>query len=88
MTGVGTILIVKGDKNNKKGDKNCKRVDQIAKEEIKKVPKFDSLLSTLNSDFWGSGWSRGHMAPAGNNKHSQEQTGLTNKYLKIYIYFV
>ena len=24
-----------------------------------------------NDDFWDSGWSRGHMAPAGNNKHSQ-----------------
>ncbi len=25
-----------------------------------------------NSDYWHSGWSRGHMAPAGNNKHCQK----------------
>ncbi|XP_061167169.1 nuclease EXOG, mitochondrial-like [Saccostrea echinata] len=30
-----------------------------------------SLFSADNSDFLGSGWSRGHMAPAGNNKHDQ-----------------
>lgn len=24
-----------------------------------------------NQDFFDSGWSRGHMAPAGNNKHCQ-----------------
>ena len=29
------------------------------------------------SDFRQSGWSRGHMAPAGNNKHSQEAMNQT-----------
>ena len=28
-------------------------------------------FSADNSDYWGSGWSRGHMAPAGDNKHCQ-----------------
>ena len=28
-------------------------------------------------DFRGSGWSRGHMAPAGNNKHSQAAMNQT-----------
>lgn len=27
---------------------------------------------STNQDYWGSGWSRGHMAPAGNNKHCQD----------------
>ncbi|XP_062577938.1 nuclease EXOG, mitochondrial-like [Saccostrea cucullata] len=30
-----------------------------------------SLFSADNQDYLGSGWSRGHMAPAGNNKHDQ-----------------
>ncbi|XP_048753767.2 nuclease EXOG, mitochondrial-like [Ostrea edulis] len=34
-------------------------------------PQIQSLFSTENADFLGSGWSRGHMAPAGNNKHDQ-----------------
>ena len=25
-------------------------------------------IRASNEDFWDSGWSRGHMAPAGNNK--------------------
>ena len=29
-------------------------------------------LSPSNDDYWNSGWSRGHMAPAGNNKHNQD----------------
>ncbi len=34
--------------------------------------RLDPLGRADNSDFHASGWSRGHMAPAGNNKHSQK----------------
>ena len=34
-------------------------------------PVLPALFSSDNSDYWGSGWSRGHMAPAGDNKHCQ-----------------
>ena len=30
------------------------------------------VVRSTNDDFWDSGWSRGHMAPAGNNKHCQQ----------------
>lgn len=33
--------------------------------------KIPTLFSATNEDFLRSGWSRGHMAPAGNNKHDQ-----------------
>ena len=29
------------------------------------------FFQSHNDDFWDSGWSRGHMAPAGNNKYCQ-----------------
>ena len=35
-------------------------------------PSVPSMFSSDNRDYWGSGWSRGHMAPAGNNKHCQQ----------------
>ena len=35
-------------------------------------PAVPALFSSDNSDYWGSGWSRGHMAPAGDNKHCQQ----------------
>ncbi|KAJ8024793.1 Nuclease EXOG, mitochondrial [Holothuria leucospilota] len=34
-------------------------------------PTLDEFFSSHNNDFIGSGWSRGHMAPAGDNKFSQ-----------------
>lgn len=34
-------------------------------------PGIDVMFSAQNGDYWKSGWSRGHMAPAGNNKMSQ-----------------
>ena len=33
--------------------------------------RIETEARSSNDDFWDSGWSRGHMAPAGNNKHSQ-----------------
>ena len=33
--------------------------------------RIEKEMRSSNDDFWDSGWSRGHMAPAGNNKHSQ-----------------
>lgn len=35
-------------------------------------PSLDEMFSADNSDYWKSGWSRGHMAPAGDNKVNQE----------------
>jgi len=35
-------------------------------------PDIPSMFSSDNTDYWGSGWSRGHMAPAGDNKHCQD----------------
>ena len=35
-------------------------------------PSVPAMFSSDNTDYWGSGWSRGHMAPAGNNKHCQD----------------
>ena len=35
-------------------------------------PALPVIFSATNKDYWDSGWSRGHMAPAGNYKHSQE----------------
>lgn len=34
-------------------------------------PGIQLLFSADNSDYRGSGWSRGHMAPAGDNKFDQ-----------------
>ncbi|XP_019635173.1 PREDICTED: nuclease EXOG, mitochondrial-like, partial [Branchiostoma belcheri] len=35
-------------------------------------PDVDPMFTAHNEDYWKSGWSRGHMAPAGDNKFSQE----------------
>ena len=34
--------------------------------------RVDENIRPSNDDYWDSGWSRGHMAPAGNNKHCQQ----------------
>lgn len=51
---------------------------------FKPDPNIPPTFSAFNEDYVGSGWSRGHMAPAGNNKFSSvgiffgwdENTGL------------
>ncbi|XP_066301396.1 nuclease EXOG, mitochondrial-like [Branchiostoma lanceolatum] len=35
-------------------------------------PSVDPMFTAHNGDYWKSGWSRGHMAPAGDNKFDQE----------------
>ncbi|XP_058039430.1 nuclease EXOG, mitochondrial isoform X2 [Ahaetulla prasina] len=37
---------------------------------FKADPNIPFMFSAVNEDYIGSGWSRGHMAPAGDNKHS------------------
>lgn len=37
---------------------------------FKPDPNIPPTFSAFNEDYVGSGWSRGHMAPAGNNKFS------------------
>lgn len=39
---------------------------------FKPDPNIPTRFSADNSDYLGSGWSRGHMAPAGDNKHSND----------------
>ena len=41
------------------------------------------LKELLSRDYWGSGWSRGHMAPAGNNKHCQDSMNQTFYYTNV-----
>ncbi|XP_025022401.1 nuclease EXOG, mitochondrial isoform X2 [Python bivittatus] len=44
---------------------------------FKPDPNIPSMFSAMNEDYIGSGWSRGHMAPAGNNKYSPEAMAET-----------
>ncbi|XP_070247693.1 nuclease EXOG, mitochondrial isoform X1 [Myotis yumanensis] len=48
--------------------RNCK---------FKPDPNIPPTFSALNQDYIGSGWSRGHMAPAGNNKFSSKAMAET-----------
>ena len=38
---------------------------------FKPDPSVPVMFSAHNSDYLGSGWSRGHMSPAGDSKQSQ-----------------
>ncbi|XP_061442986.1 nuclease EXOG, mitochondrial isoform X2 [Rhineura floridana] len=40
-------------------------------------PSIPSMFSAMNEDYIGSGWSRGHMAPAGDNKYSPKAMAET-----------
>ncbi|XP_013380076.1 nuclease EXOG, mitochondrial [Lingula anatina] len=42
------------------------------KSKFRPDPAVPSMFSSGNGDYLGSGWSRGHMAPAGDNKYDQE----------------
>ncbi|KAG7167754.1 nuclease EXOG, mitochondrial-like [Homarus americanus] len=44
---------------------------------FKMDPHIPEEFSAFNSDYRGSGWSRGHMTPAGDNKMSQESMDET-----------
>ncbi|XP_070586591.1 nuclease EXOG, mitochondrial-like isoform X2 [Erythrolamprus reginae] len=44
---------------------------------FKADPNIPSMFSAVNEDYIGSGWSRGHMAPAGDNKYSLEAMAET-----------
>uniref|UniRef100_A0A9L0JND2 Nuclease EXOG, mitochondrial n=3 Tax=Equus TaxID=9789 RepID=A0A9L0JND2_EQUAS len=44
---------------------------------FKPDPNIPPTFSALNEDYVGSGWSRGHMAPAGNNKFSSKAMAET-----------
>ncbi|OBS75118.1 hypothetical protein A6R68_14364, partial [Neotoma lepida] len=64
-------LLRRRDAGSPHGDadrKHCK---------FKPDPSVPSTFSALNEDYVGSGWSRGHMAPAGNNKFSSKAMAET-----------
>uniref|UniRef100_A0A673U720 Nuclease EXOG, mitochondrial n=2 Tax=Suricata suricatta TaxID=37032 RepID=A0A673U720_SURSU len=44
---------------------------------FKPDPNIPATFSAFNEDYVGSGWSRGHMAPAGNNKFSSQAMAET-----------
>ncbi len=47
------------------------RLAKRARSEFQPDPKLPQEYCSSNTDYRGSGWSRGHMAPAGNYKHCQ-----------------
>ena len=48
--------------------------------------RIDETVRASNKDFWDSGWSRGHMAPAGNNKHCQQVKVIYSKLVPHYYF--
>lgn len=55
---------------------------------FKSDPNVQTEFSAENSDYLGSGWSRGHMAPAGDNKHSQVSGNRLNHAVYIIFYLL
>ncbi|KAK3109091.1 hypothetical protein FSP39_022814 [Pinctada imbricata] len=64
-------VIEKISAENTKGKANRKNV------KFKPDPGVEELFTASNSDYLGSGWSRGHMAPAGDNKHDEQHMAET-----------
>lgn len=48
---------------------------------FKSDPNIPKQFSADNSDYLGSGWSRGHMAPAGDNKNSQVSYSISYTFV-------
>lgn len=48
------------------------KVADRRKSKFRPDPALPPSCSSGNDDYWKSGWSRGHMAPAGDFKYSQE----------------
>ncbi|PFX28236.1 Nuclease EXOG, mitochondrial [Stylophora pistillata] len=44
---------------------------------FKPDPNIPAVFHSSNDDYWDSGWSRGHMAPASNNKYDQDAMNQT-----------
>lgn len=44
---------------------------------FKPDPNVPALFQSSNDDYWDSGWSRGHMAPASNSKYNQDAMDAT-----------
>lgn len=56
---------------------NSQHLANRKKSKFRTDPRLAQLVQADNQDFWDSGWSRGHMAPAGNNKHDQDSMNDT-----------
>ncbi|XP_037068375.1 nuclease EXOG, mitochondrial-like isoform X2 [Pollicipes pollicipes] len=74
---VPTWVIEHIDRNTIKGEANRRR------SRFQPDPETAALFSAMDADFKRSGWSRGHMAPAGNNKYDQRAMDETFYYTNI-----
>lgn len=60
--GIAELLILNETPTGKADRKHCR---------FKPDPNIPQLFTARNEDYLRSGWSRGHMAPAGDNKISE-----------------